>query len=1329
MVSESLKLILREKSDFAVDQWENREGPFVITVSDSVAYLKATISSAAAAEHQKKTGTRITEGTLGNILQLSEAEIVATHLGPRSSRITLLVSKFKIVGSDKSGQFGSPRPFEATETGKQLLQRLASLGASKESNSRAQSVTQQLVENEPLKSRMEHVMSPDENGLASQELFSQVPARLAGLRMPRDLGETHEQGSINRSKNQSDTLLKMLRAKGIAKKPMTGNEAPLQGCEPRAASSPKAIAATGKSDPTPMNGVSSTALSQPERPALTVAMGSPRPAKAGAPSSNSKAERIRSRDVRIPSDQEKLLDHDHCWLPSEPGQREPVANIPIAVLQEITRQVEQPNAERVEPAPQPLSEDLSKEKEDAGSNSEMDQNEDTDAGSPVPSADWPPSSPVQAPRELPPDSSVPIPDSSGNEMEVRSRPTGGASADEPASEDNVASVSRRGSVAALVSSPNVPSKKSLSPSAQLSHQASVMKHASPSSAEELVACLSMTESNSGDRNMATACNQLGSIESDSELETTVPLRLSEERAPTPESESTQEVPATAYESQEPVLQVKRTPYGSSGTNGCQNRNNHSASASEQYPSPSKRRRIDDPGTPQKFGSRDNNLTAQDLSHAARSDSKSTLLASRFDPNHASGIEDTFLAHAAKPEAAQTSSSVTSPRDAATAPVTIQSERPEQGANSAPQLMSSPIDERQVLRRKAKSPILSPYVSKRRKVHKSPFAFKFSQDEYPKEDPLIAARRHREEFFASRRNSHTTSHAPLPEVRSEKFQSPPDKGHLRGSPTQNTCRHREDRSIMQETSPETHRESDAPRSGQSSPYVSKGAKTIEHKGSISYEDNDHKVSVSRSYSRSVQTPSPGAERRMASQSPLITSVEESDLLLGQSLHSVSSKLEALPSTETSQQTNISGQAQSLPELMTPALSIADLPQQPSSLQKTVTVPQEKPVERDIFAHFKAQYPDYLGTREHFVGMCRRIHQLSQADRMEHKSLWDDFVIRHKTDYPQYCQRCMETADDAKPYERFYREEIDEPKYNKRIIQPVTLSAVIPGSISAATTKGSVSPAKLGSPNAHSGAPSKLSSVAPGRSGPVGSSTTSPPGSIDAGGRSEVLTPKVTIDLTGGRSSSPSSPVAGPLPSDTSTNMSVRPSPRKLPWREEWPNLRNPFSGKERGDQARNNGLLEQYTRPGPFSRSVTATPLKKAKAFAKRERDSTKMGVAVARPSDVGVVKAATSTQRGSPERIIPKSGKSSAKTSREPAVPDPSHRSQPKQPATNVDEWWKDDNTPFREFSRMYQSITPGRGNAWANEKAREENKGKKAESGGSKSSDMMMTDVLSWRL
>lgn len=1287
---------------------------------------------------------------------------MATHLGPRPSRVTLLVSKFKIVGSDKSGQFGSPRPFEATQIGRQLLEKLTSLGASKESHSRAQSVAKPYDEKGPLKSRTEHSPFPEDGRLASQQLLSQFPARLVGLRLPSDSSETREQGNAIRPKNRSDTLLKMIRAKGAGTS-MPSNEVQRQSCESKVASSPKMNAANGKPDISLVSEVSPTAPSQTDCSVLASITGSPTPSKAQAPPSTSKAKKIRSRDVRISNKQQKILDHEDSWLPPEPGHRGPVANLPIAVLQEITRHVEQLDAERAAPPLQPVSENSSHEAQDVDSDSEMDGHATTDTGSLVPSADWPPSSPVLAPQELPPDSSLPMHDVSENEIGLHSRPRDDASADEHADEDNVATVSRRDSVTPMVYSPILPSQKPLSSAAQPSHQTPIKEHVSPSSTGELGASLITTQSSLGDKTMATACNEVMSIDSDSELETTVPLKLSGECAQNSESESTQEVPATAYESQEPVLQVKRTPYGGSAAHEHQDPINYSSSAPVLYPSPSKKRRIDGPETPHRLRLGDVNQNAEDPSPAARNNLGSTSSARDLDPNHTSGIEETFLADAGEPEAVRDSSSLTSPRCVKTPSVALQSQRPEQ-PDLAPQPVSSPIDGRHDLRRKAQSPTLSPYVSKRRKVKKSPFAFKFSQDEYPKEDPSIAARKHREEFFASRRNSHATSHTSLRDIGPEKPLSLADNGSHHSSPSQKTGRLRDDRQNMQESLREIHDESVAPRSGQRSPCASKGRNSIEQEGPASYVDNVHRpsqiVPVPFSSSRSVPTTIPDAEHQRASQSPLTTSIEQPDLLLAQSLHSVSTKLEALSSTDISQQTNISGQAQSLPELMTPALSIADLPQHSSSAQKIGTVYQENTAPSDIFARFKSQYPDYLGTREHFVGMCRRILQLLQSDRMEHKSLWDDFIIRHKTDYPQYCQRCMETAEDAKRYERFYREEIDEPKYSKRIIQPATLRAVVPDSTSAVAMQESVSPVKLGSPNARFGAQSRLSSVAPARASPAQTSLPHRPegptsmladdrrstdaegarrspeidmtrfaGSTKVRGRSGILTPKVTIDLTGERTPSPS-PAIGDLSSNPSTKKSMRPSPRKIPWREDKPSSESPLSGEGRQSHTRKDGSLEQSSGRRPLSRSLTATSSRMAKVVGTRNENSAKKSVVDTVTSDLGVLKPPSSPQPGSSKRSKSKfAASSSTDTGEEPALPDPSNRSQSKQQTTHVDEWWKDDNTPFREYSRLYQSITPGRGNAWANEKAEKKDNGKRAETGRKNASDKMLTDVLCWRL
>ena len=97
---------------------------------------------------------------------------------------------------------------------------------------------------------------------------------------------------------------------------------------------------------------------------------------------------------------------------------------------------------------------------------------------------------------------------------------------------------------------------------------------------------------------------------------------------------------------------------------------------------------------------------------------------------------------------------------------------------------------------------------------------------------------------------------------------------------------------------------------------------------------------------------------------------------------------------------------------------------------------------LFEKFKQDYPEYMGNEKHFLTMCRKIDILVKQDRMEHRSLWDDFIIRQTMEYRQYLLRCSEQADDPMPYEKFYRDEIEEPHYTKRVVTPASLQEVIP-----------------------------------------------------------------------------------------------------------------------------------------------------------------------------------------------------------------------------------------------------------------------------------------------
>ena len=84
----------------------------------------ARISSAASKRFTEKQGRRITERTRGGIIQVQEFEIVATHLGPKSSRLTLLISSFNHLGCDGEGTFGCPRPIETQDGIQKFLDEL-----------------------------------------------------------------------------------------------------------------------------------------------------------------------------------------------------------------------------------------------------------------------------------------------------------------------------------------------------------------------------------------------------------------------------------------------------------------------------------------------------------------------------------------------------------------------------------------------------------------------------------------------------------------------------------------------------------------------------------------------------------------------------------------------------------------------------------------------------------------------------------------------------------------------------------------------------------------------------------------------------------------------------------------------------------------------------------------------------------------------------------------------------------------------------------------------------------------------------------------------------
>jgi hypothetical protein len=330
------------------------------------------------------------------------------------------------------------------------------------------------------------------------------------------------------------------------------------------------------------------------------------------------------------------------------------------------------------------------------------------------------------------------------------------------------------------------------------------------------------------------------------------------------------------------------------------------------------------------------------------------------------------------------------------------------------------------------------------------------------------------------------------------------------------------------------------------------------------------------------------------------------------------------------------------------------------------PQDNPVSQSppltpatVFERFKTTYPDYMGNEERFIAICKKVNALVQQDRMEHPSLWDDFIIRHMTEYPKYLQRCALDAEDPLPYERFYRNEIDEPNFTKRVVTPKNLREIL-----------GISQGDIVTPQQQHHLPQRPNSIAhmdvsptrsiksPTRPVSVAVSTPKPP------------SPQATVDLT--NDSDDPEPVQSP-----------RKRPRLLPWMSSSPNgvhspltprpsLRNaaenlsspPRTSTKLKSQPSRDGL---YDSPKPGSRATFLST-------------SPRTSIRLKAQSGAKIVEA------------IPK-GTDDDKSS--PSISKPN--AETPQPENGIPkDWWKDDNTPYKKFAKAYLAIRPGKGNHFA---------------------------------
>lgn len=149
--------------------------PIQAEISDSFTRVKVTFAASAVEKFNLEERKSITRDTLGSLIQILDFEIVATHIGPRTSRLTILIKDFQILGSEGSGVFSFPRPIENMAGIVELLDELKSFRENESSRCQKERKEDNLARSSPTKSLGESTFPNDENSeLCYQEFATQV---------------------------------------------------------------------------------------------------------------------------------------------------------------------------------------------------------------------------------------------------------------------------------------------------------------------------------------------------------------------------------------------------------------------------------------------------------------------------------------------------------------------------------------------------------------------------------------------------------------------------------------------------------------------------------------------------------------------------------------------------------------------------------------------------------------------------------------------------------------------------------------------------------------------------------------------------------------------------------------------------------------------------------------------------------------------------------------------------------------------------------------------------------------------------------------------------
>ncbi|PYI28641.1 hypothetical protein BP00DRAFT_256373 [Aspergillus indologenus CBS 114.80] len=84
----------------------------------------------------------------------------------------------------------------------------------------------------------------------------------------------------------------------------------------------------------------------------------------------------------------------------------------------------------------------------------------------------------------------------------------------------------------------------------------------------------------------------------------------------------------------------------------------------------------------------------------------------------------------------------------------------------------------------------------------------------------------------------------------------------------------------------------------------------------------------------------------------------------------------------------------------------------------------------YGKFCRNYPNYTGDFHHFSKLCFKLQAVRAKGHLQRSFLWDDFIIKHREDFPGYIQQSQVSESKSMDYEDYFASTFSRPVYKKR-----------------------------------------------------------------------------------------------------------------------------------------------------------------------------------------------------------------------------------------------------------------------------------------------------------